>query len=134
VCLSKISVFFGSFVVCLNKDIHCNKTLKSCVWQRTLCPFVHIFSEIVYLSYMKSFLTITPLFGFDFRLCEYAITHTECIQYLEALTVSKLHFSHHADYIFSHAVSLLELSRTVNLSYFYSAEPPILYEGLLIGP
>jgi hypothetical protein len=88
---------------------------------------VHLFSEIVYLSYMKPFVTITTLFGFDFRLCEFAITRTDCIEDLVVLVLSKLRFPHHADYIFSHTISLLELISTVNFSYFLSTEPLILY-------
>jgi len=66
-------------------------------------------------------------FGFDLRLCESNITPTDSIEDLEVLIVSKLHFPHYADYIFSHAVSLLGLIRTVNCSYFLSSEPLMLY-------
>jgi len=76
---------------------------------------------------MKPFGTITALLGFHFRLCESTITSTDFVEDLEVLIFSKLHFPHHTNYIFSHAVSLLGLLRTVNFSYFLSAEPPTLY-------
>jgi hypothetical protein len=76
---------------------------------------------------MKSFGTITTLLGFDFRLYESTITRTACTEVLEVLIDPKLHFLLHADNVFSHAVSLLALIRTVNFSCFLSAEHLKLY-------
>jgi hypothetical protein len=76
---------------------------------------------------MKSFGTITTLLGFYFRLCESTIKRTACTEDPEELIDYKLHFPHRAVNVFSHAVSLLGLIRTINISYFLSAKPLMLY-------
>jgi hypothetical protein len=54
---------------------------------------------------------------FYYKLCESLITRTECVKDLGVESDSKLHFHHHVDYIFSQAIRLLGLIRTVTFSF-----------------
>jgi hypothetical protein len=68
---------------------------------------------------------------FDYKLCESLITWTECIKDLGVQIDSELHFHHHVDYIFSQAVRLLGLIRTVTSSFSSLQSLLMLYYTLV---
>jgi len=55
--------------------------------------------------------------GFDYNLCESSITRTDYIRDLRVLIDTKLHFHQQVDNIFSQAIRLLGLIRTVIFSF-----------------
>jgi hypothetical protein len=55
--------------------------------------------------------------GFDYKLCESFNTLTDCIRDLGLFTHTKLHFRQQVDNIFSYAIRLLELIRSVTFAF-----------------
>jgi hypothetical protein len=73
----------------------------------------------------------TNLGLFDYKLYESLVTRTEFIKDLGVQIDSKLHFRHHVDYIFSQAVRLLGLIRTVTFCFSSLQSLLMLYYTLV---
>jgi hypothetical protein len=59
----------------------------------------------------------TNWIGFDYKLCESSNTLTDCVRDLGLLIHTKQYFRQQADNIFSYAISLLGLIRTVTFTF-----------------
>ena len=57
--------------------------------------------------------------GFDYKLLDSSITRTDCMRELEVFINAKFNFHQQVDNIFSQAIRMLELIRTV--TFFFSS-------------
>jgi hypothetical protein len=71
------------------------------------------FSQIRVISFIRK----TNFLNYQYRLENSFILRTDCIKYLGVYIDCKLNFYHHVDFLFSHAMKLLRLIRTLIFSF-----------------
>jgi hypothetical protein len=78
-----------------------------------------------------SFSSKTTVLNYQYRLGNSPILRADCIKDLGVHIDSKLHFHQHVDFLFSHAMKLLGLTRTITFSFSTLDSSLMLYIAIV---